>query len=296
MRGNGRAQGMVGVDFTRFRLPERVPEGCDIALRWVWGPYMSQNVTMSVRRGGGRCVVPPVESVGVLTWERTVTSGLEPESVSEQLRVEFLAAPGKQLPARETLTVQRETWVNHEGPSCPLPTDTRLDGGEIVARGPGWGPVRARPDGSNVYHLPLPAGSIREGTFVVNGTGGKDVGAFETSLRIPASIAPDRYPAGTRIPCCSWVGVPRFRWNGGDADSWVRVGVLSKTEILGPRGHTLWERDAPATARELAFVVLRFYGLPDADDAELTFTQEAMGNQVQFQAPGLTRNGLHGWM
>jgi hypothetical protein len=69
--------------------------------------------------------------------------------------------------------------------------------------------------------------------------------------------------------------------------------VLSKTEILGPRGHTLWELDAPATDRELGFVVLRFYGLPDADDAELTFTQEAMGNAGPFQAPGLSRNGLH---
>jgi len=296
----GRAPGLVGVDQVTFTLPEDTPEGCAIPIRMVSTHYMSQNATISVRRGGGQCVDPPAESVGLLTWEQTRSSGLEPESLSSELRVEFLSAGGMKLPTRDTIPQivgDGPKWVGLEGPSCPLPAETRLDGGAITAQGPDWGPVTARPDSSNVYHIPLPPGAIHEGTFVVKGAGGKEVGAFESSVTIPAPIQPAAYPSGTRIPCCYIYGDPRFTWTGGDDTSWVRVGVFSPIAppVKVDRGDWLHERDALASNREARFLVTTYYGLPQSANAELTFTQDAV-TPVKFEAPGLTLGGLHRWV
>jgi uncharacterized protein (TIGR03437 family) len=299
-RSAGRAPGLVGVDQMTFTVPVNAPEGCAVPIRMVSTHYQSQNATISIHRGGGRCVDPPVQSIGLLTWERTITSGLEPTSVTSELRVEFLAASGKKLPTRDVIPAildMAPRWVGLEGPSCPLPSDTRLDGGVITAQGPDWGPTTARPDASNVYHIPLPPDAIHQGTFVVKGSGGKDVGAFETSVSIPTPIQPSAYPAGTRIPCCGSFGWPHFTWTGGDDSSWVRVGMY--TPIAPPvkvaQGDWLHERDELASRGEAGFGVTTYSGLPQSANAELTITQDAV-TPVTFSAPGLTQGGLHRWV
>ncbi|MCC6389658.1 MAG: hypothetical protein IT167_03565 [Bryobacterales bacterium] len=299
-RSAGRAPGLVGVDQMTFTVPVNAPEGCAVPIRMVSTHYQSQNATISIHRGGGRCVDPSVESIGLLTWERTVTSGPEPDSVASELRVEFLAASGKKLPTRDVLPQildMAPRWVGLEGPSCPLPSDTRLDAGPITAQGPDWGPVTARPDASNVYHIPLPPDAIHQGTFVVKGSGGRDVGAFETSVSIPSPIQPSSYPAGTRVPCCGVYGWPHFTWTGGDDASWVRVGMY--TPIAPPvkvaQGDWLQERDALASKGQAGFGVTKYSGLPESANAELTITQDAV-TPVTFSAPGLTQGGLHRWV
>jgi uncharacterized protein (TIGR03437 family) len=295
----GRLPGTVATDFRTFRLPENVPEGCAIPLRLHSEHNMSQNVTFSVRRGGGPCVDPPVERIALLTWERSVTSGLEPESVTEELRLEFLEAPGKSLPVREIIpesfNLGMPVWAEMEGPSCPLPVDTRLDAGRITASGPGWGPVTAVPAESNGYRIALPGNAIRAGTFVVRGAGGRDVGPFETTLKIPTAIQPEPLPPGTRIPAYLRAGGRAwFRWTGGDETSWVRVGVLSRP-VRAERGDWLHEADRLASRGEVSFWGAEWFGLAPAPDAEVSFTQEAV-TPVKFDAPGLTRGGLHRWV
>lgn len=299
-RSAGRAPGLAGVDQMTFTVPVNAPAGCTVPIRMVSTHYRSQNATISIHRGGGRCVDPPVESIGLLTWERTITSGLEPTSVTSELRVEFLAASGKKLPTRDVIPAildMAPRWVELEGPSCPLPSDTRLDGGVITAQGPDWGPTTARPDASNVYHIPLPPDAIHQGTFVVKGSGGKDVGAFETRVSIPSPIQPSSYPAGTRVPCCGSFGWPHFTWTGGDDSSWVRVGMY--TPIAPPvkvaQGDWLHERDKLASNGEAGFGVTTYSGLPQSANAELSITQDAV-TPVTFSAPGLTQGGLHRWV
>jgi len=289
----GRAPGLVGIDFVRFRLPNNVAEGCAVPLRLGGTHYTSQNVTLAIRRGGGQCVDPPVESIAVVSWERTVTSGLEAESISDELRLDFLASSGKALPERDTIPegARFVKYVESEGPSCPLPQDRRLRAGRIVVGGPGWGALDVEPDEEGQYRVRLPANAVREGTFTVRGTGGEDVGPFETSLRVPPPIAPDAYPAGTRIPAYGAIGVPDFRWSGGKEESFLRVGVLSRPLQYG-RGDWLHYSDTNASQGRLRMPVDRFFGLPPASDAEIHFTQDAV-TPVTFQARGLTRGGLH---
>jgi len=299
----GRLVNAVATDFSQFRLSEQVPDGCAIPLRLVSDHTPSQNVTIAIRRGGGRCVDPPVQSIAVLTWEREVTSGVEPQSVREALRLEFLAAPGKELPVRDTVADPDTPVVDprtrqggehgfEDGPSCPLPTDTRLHAGQIIASGPGWGPISVEPGESNLYRIGLPPNAIRQGTFTVRGGGGNDVGPFETSIEMPAPIQPEDVPPGTRIPAYRAAGgYPRFRWSGGDAASWVRVGVHSNPVRPFPGPWALWN-DRIATLGAVQFFTLDFYGLAPTPEAEVIFTQDAM-NPVKFEAPGLTHGGLH---
>jgi hypothetical protein len=295
----GRAPLMVGLDFRTITLPENVPEGCAIPLRMVSTHNMSQNVTISVRRGGGQCVDPPVESIGLITWERTVTADADGDSETAELRIEFLAASGRKLPERDPWPFKSTLdgkLALAEGPSCPLPADQRLHGGTITAKGPDWGPIELQPDESNVYRLPLPAGAIHEGTFSVTSSRGSDVGPFETSVSVPPPIQPARYPRGYEFPCCGRA-FPIFRWTGGDDSSWVRISML--TPILPPvpvqTGNWLYERDALASAGIAAFLSPQFVGLPESPDAELTFTQDAM-NPEPFSAPGLSQGGHHRWV
>jgi uncharacterized protein (TIGR03437 family) len=297
---SGRQPGLVAVDFTRFLLPENTPEGCAVPVRWSTGHNMSQNVTMAVRRGGGPCVDPPVESIALITWERTVTSGLRTEMVNDDLRVEFFSGSGRSLPERDTIPQNwghRTTWAEMEGPSCPLPSDILLNAGEITVRGPDWGPIRIRPDESNTYRATLPRNAIHEGAFAVTGSGGTDVGPFETTLQIPPPIEPRAIPPGTRIPCCwSLVGLPGalanyFTWTGGGDDSWVRVSVLSRADDLG-RKDWLHESEVIASKGGMLLFAARYLGYPPSRDAEVTFTQDAV-TPVKFEAPGLTRGGLH---
>jgi len=293
----GRLPRTVGTDFTTFRLPDRVPEGCAVPLRLFAQHTTSQNVTISVKKGGGRCVEPPVESIALLTWERTTTSGVESEAVTSELRIEFLASPGKSLPVRQVLPedFNQATWVELEGPSCPLPADTKLDAGEMTATGPDWGPLTIKPDDANTYRIAIPPNAVREGTFTIRGSGGKDVGRFETTIRIPSPIEPAAYPPGTQIPAFLRAGgTPRFEWKGGDDASWVRVGVLSRPTDAN-RGDWLREGDARASKGHLWLTVLEFFGLIPAPEAELLFTQDAV-TPITFEAPGLTRGGLHRWI
>jgi uncharacterized protein (TIGR03437 family) len=289
----GRAPGLVGIDFVRFRLPHNVAEGCAVPLRLGGTHYTSQNVTMAIRRGGGQCVDPPVESIAVVSWERTVISGLEPESITEELRLDFLASSGKTLPVRDTIPegARYVKYVESEGPSCPLPQDRRLRAGRISVQGPGWGPQEIQPDEENQYRVRLPSNAIRAGTFVVRASGGEDVGPFETSLRIPPPIAPDAYPVGTRIPAYGFFGVPDFRWSGGGEDEFVRVAVLSRPLNYG-RGDWLHYSDTNASKQRLRMPVTTYFGLPPAIDAEIHFTQDAV-TPVTFLARGLSRGGLH---
>lgn len=290
---SGRAPGLVGIDFVRFRLPNNVAEGCAVPLRLGGTHYTSQNVTMAIRRGGGQCVDPPVESIAVVSWERTITSGLEPESITEELRLDFLASSGKTLPVRDTIPegARYVKYVESEGPSCPLPQDRRLRAGRITVQGSGWGPVEIQPDEENQYRFRLPSNAIRAGTFVVRGSGGEDVGPFETSLRIPPPIAPDAYPVGTRIPAYGFFGVPDFRWSGGGEEEFLRVAVLSRPLNYG-RGDWLHYSDTNASNQRLRMPVTTYFGLPPAIDAEIHFTQDAV-TPVTFQARGLSRGGLH---
>lgn len=292
----GPLPGAVATSYTTFRLPDRTPEGCAVPLRWIGGHFVSQNVTISVHRGGGQCVDPPLQSIALLTWERSVTSGLQPATVTEELRIEFVAAPGKDLPVRyivPSFLGGDVEYVNTEGPSCPLPADTRLDGGVITAQGPDWGPVTAEPDAFHVYRFTLPPHAIHAGTFLVSGAGGSHVGPFETSLDIPAPIQPGSYPPGTRIPCCLYYSggkYPSFSWTGGTDESWVRVGVLSR--VTNVTSDQLRFNDALAGTGKLFFTVLDYAGIVPTYDAEVTFTQDAV-SPVKFDAPGLSQGGLH---
>jgi hypothetical protein len=67
------------------------------------------------------------------------------------------------------------------------------------------------------------------------------------------------------------------------------VSVLSRADN---RDDWLHEYDEIASKGQMTLFVLQYDGYPPSRDAEVTFTQDAV-TPVKFEAPGLTRGGLH---
>ncbi len=299
---SGRAPGMVGVDQVNARLPEDLVEGCSVPLRLASSLSTSQPVTIGVRRGGGRCVDPPPESLGLIRWQRTVTSGIQPPPPSDTLSVEFSAGLVKDFPQPLQLGLDCpiNCWTGGStdrlGPSCPGVGDWPLSAGRLTAQGPGFGPLEFVPQGTReqlAYVLRLPEGTIKQGTFRVASAGGPAVGPFETSIDIPAPIRVlSSFPPGAKIPSQSFT----CRWEGGDPEGVVRVRLISREPSMGIEDFL--EGKARTSAGQVSMWPLSSDRLPIVtwSEVEVVVTYSSEGAQVKsFQADGLTKGGRHTW-
>lgn len=225
----GRAPGFAGLDQVNVRVPDSIREGCAVPLAIIADGGRSQPATISIHRGGGACVDPPIAGFGEITWERVVATGTTPSGQSETFTGAFPASPGKQPPP-SILLQEGGNYMNvsqYFGPSCPIPGYKNLDAGKITIQGPGFRPLEAAPafvGGQQVYRAVLPNGTIRPGSFSATAGGGADVGPFESSVRIGSAInVTSSYPPGTILPSRQPVVV---NWTGGDPDTWVTMRLV----------------------------------------------------------------------
>ncbi len=306
----GRAPGLVGVDQVNVVLPESVPEGCSIPLQILSTYSAGQLVPISIRRGGGPCVDPLPDSGTMVVWRKTVSSGVFPPPAEEALELDFSAVIGKRF--TEPLSVRlggclgrtnAQDTPNCRGvPKCCDLYENRLDAGGVTARPTGTAGLLYEPvflEGRPSYMAVLPGGTIREATFTVSGAGGADVGAFESTVHIPAPIElTSSFPPGRNISSSRPLTVT---WRGGAPDTLVRLRVISRLALRGQRPEALvaeclaWASAGsitlPTTGTQFPSI-----GLPSSAAAEIVVSVSAEGEQVQrFSARGLTLGGRHGW-
>jgi uncharacterized protein (TIGR03437 family) len=285
----GRAPGLVGVDQLNFQIPENVTEGCTVPVTVNY----SQPVPVSIRRGGGPCVDPPLASFGQLTWERTVATGTDTAGETETFTATLTAAPELQAP----LPVASNTGQRYAG-TCPLVGHRRLDGGTVTLQGPGLAPLPAVPavaNGLAVLRATLPRGTIRPGLFQVKAAGGAEVGSFETSVRIGSGInVTTPLPAGTRILRSP---PPIISWTGGDANTWVTIWVVQHQQSLDK---FFFERVRASTGRITIPVIQSgpYLYLPGVATGPADIVLEVTpdpSDEPPISAPGLSLGGKHTW-
>lgn len=290
----GRAPGLVGVDQVNIQVPEIVREGCGVPLTVAGPGGRSQPVPISIRRGGGACVDPPIAGYGQITWERTVASGITPSGETDVITAAFPASPGKQAPLPEQRCLSN--IIDFFGPSCPLPGYKNLDAGKVMAQGPDFGPVQAVPavvDGQTVYRAALSSGTIRPGSFSVTASGGSEVGPFQSSVRIGSGInITSSFPPGTILRPAPATGIRLVvvNWTGGDPDTWVTLKVVAHRGYADQYSTICQARAAEGTITGVAFGS----GPPGRVEIIIEVTPDP-AQIPALSAPGLSLGGQHLW-
>jgi uncharacterized protein (TIGR03437 family) len=303
----GLAPALVGVNQIDGRIPETAPEGCGVPLTLTTGFRRSQPVRVSIRRGGGPCQNAPDARFGSLTWKRIVTTGPDTtaQSVQEIFSAAFSRAPENlvrpaSLPAADG---SLRCTIFDPSPNGPRCGDAGLDGlsaGQLVLRGLQAGPVTIEPQlvfGQTTYAATLPSGSIRPGAVEVEAAGGTDVGAFRSSVNIPAPIQITTPLApGTTIP---YDRPFQVSWTGGSPDTVAQVKLISEDEPGTGSGCHIY---VPATEGQVTFGLVDS-GLP-GNPRRLSVQPRATARVIVtvtsrppavFSAPGLTREATHEW-
>ncbi len=302
---DGRAPGMIGVDQVNVAVPAGTREGCAVPFQVLAGLYgfISQPVTISVRKGGGTCVDPPMAGYGLITWEKAVsTTAAGVATETDTVTASLLVAPGMQAPSLLP-PAPVENSYRYFGASCPIPGYRSLGAGTVTVQGPGFGPVPAaasplqqgQVSGLTMYQAALPAGTIQPGSLSVTASGGADVGAFQSSVQMPPEIRFTTALAGIGFPCNQGVTI---RWTGGDPNAWVTVSQLfNPADAYSVQNYSQAVRvsdgaltvnmppNGPPTCKNQPSWPLKLVVQVIPDPSEV----------AAFSAPGLSLGGRHLW-
>jgi uncharacterized protein (TIGR03437 family) len=293
----GRAPTLIGVDQIVVQIPEDAPEGCEVPLRLNSSLSASQPVTVSVRKGGGRCENPPSASTGVLRWQKTFVSG--PESAARTEQETFSASL---IRAAENLLAPEQHLIKEgncgslptlpdisTGMHCTVSGVPLLDAGVLNLIGANGSriTVGATQRGSlDQYQTTLPSGSIQPGQVRVATGGGPTVGAFDTALTVPppiqitTSLTPGTIISSTR-PF-------RLTWTNGRDDAVVRIRLQNA------------QCAASTASGQITMNVVGpdnfIPGIIESENAELIVTVSPRNaDTAVFSALGLTQGGKHQW-
>lgn len=296
---SGLAPGLIGVNQMNFQIPDDAPEGCDIPLT-ISGHSSSQPVTLSIRKGGGACQNAALGQFASLHWQKTTTSGPDSTNpqVTESFTGTFLDAPNNLLAPPSASSRLQLLGIGPAPPpkSCPIPGIRSLNAGRLILTGVNGVQISSDPDTANTapYAAALPPGSIQSGQVRISAVGGPDVGAFQSSLPVPAPIEIiTPLPPGTAFSAQRPI---RVSWKGGTADSLVRLQV---DDVDGSGGETPFVVTVPASVGEAVVPTIGnpplLPGLVPSNTVAISVTMmPAAGQASSFSAPGLP-NGKLDW-
>lgn len=304
----GLAPGMVGVDQINLKLPDDAPEGCAIPL-WLLGASSgTQPVTLSIRKGRGKCQDPPVVRTADLTWIRTSTTGHGPSTatVEETFSAAFREGTASWLGPTPGPTIGKWRSFGSAGsrPRCGGYTGSNTNAGTLVVQAGMLSSQTLVPlksaTGELVYSQLLPLGSIRPGRLSVVGHGSSAVGPFNSWLDLPApiEITTNLTPGTTidsRLPF-------RLSWINARPGDLVNVRLLPGIPL--GQSDTIYsglEYYAPAEEGSVTLEPIELLpgrpALPLAPSDNFTvIVRYFPRTPVKFAAAGLTLDGEHQWV
>ncbi|HVW10790.1 MAG TPA: hypothetical protein VHC90_19525 [Bryobacteraceae bacterium] len=246
----GLAPALIGSGQVNVRIPETTREGCAVPVMLESFPYLSQTVTVSVHSGRGSCTDPVTASYGQIDLVNTIASGTANDGETETISAQFPSAPGlvqppvTAYPASEAFNFPADPQASAR--SCAIPGYSRLSAGPItIDAGPGRNiivPPAAQTDGV-IYQTNLPAGTIAPGQLSISSSGPV---TFQDSLVIGSPIVVQtNLSPGTVLSAAT---APTIQWTGGDANSVVRLSLVSNTPDLSLQSQTYY---APANAHSI---------------------------------------------
>ena len=305
----GLTPGLVGVAQVNLKIPESTREGCAVPLRLNIGYPLTQPVTISIRRGGGRCVDPSAASTGVITWEETIIGKSRTDtSYQDKITVSLQESPGRTVARPQSYYYRPNLY---SAPSCPLPGYRSLDAGTVTVQSSdpllqtGTFQLSAVPnpqspinplsplpiDGPMIYQFAFPSPNVAGRNLTVRGSGGADIGAFQTALNLPFPISIQAPMAGQSFPARQPL---TLKWGGGNAGETVSMSLVAHSAV----GIDLYATvQAPATDGTLTMNIESIGYLPLYNLAtELVVTHEPDPTKLPtFTAPGLTLGGQLKW-
>lgn len=304
----GLAPGMVGVDQINLRLPDDAPEGCAIPL-WLLGASSgTQPVTLSIRKGGGKCQDPSMVRTANLTWMRTYTTGPGPSAatVEETFSAAFREGAASWLGPTPDPTIGKWRSFGTAGsrPRCGGYAGSNTDAGTLIIQtgilsSQTLVPLKSA-TGEFLYSQVLPPGSIRPGRMSVVGQGSSAVGPFDSQLDLPAPIEiTTNLNPGTTIDSRRSF---RLSWINGRRGDLVNVRLLSGIPL--GQSDTIYsglEYYAPAEEGSVTLDPVELLpgqpALPLApSDNFAVIVRYFPRTPVKFAAVGLTLDGEHQWV
>ncbi len=295
----GRAPGLVGVDQVNVQISDSVRDGCNVPMATGALFLSTQQVLVSIRRGGGACVDPPQQSFGQIDLQRTVFMNSALPEINT-LTALFESSPGRLAPKpmplpSSTGRCSSYSITSPQVSACSIPGYSFLSPGTLTVDGPSLSPVQAKPssvDGKTVYIATLPAGAIRNGTFNVMASADGGTGPFQTSLAVGSGIQiTSQFPTGTDLRSDLPV---TLNWTGGDPDTIVTMRLVSHyfpvdfigTCAVSASNHTLtWSPGIPPR---------KDTPLAGLGDMDIIVGVEPAAPST-FSAPGLTLGGRQTW-
>lgn len=245
----GLAPSLVGVDQVNIRIPDDTRDGCAVPISIAKYPYLGQTVSVSINKNRGACSDPAAASYGQVNLVKSTSSGTSSDGTTETLFAQFPSAPALAQPPVTSYPTSGVLIAPDDfaaaGRSCTIAGYTRLAAGAITVAAPGK-MLTVQPatqtDGV-VYQASLPGGTIAPGDLSISSSGPI---TFQAALAIgsPVVVQTNLSPGtvlSTRNP-------PTIQWTGGDANSVVKVSLVTHTP--GTNSHSI-SYFAPANAHSI---------------------------------------------
>lgn len=229
------SSGYPGVNQINVTIPGSVPPGCAVAVVAVSGSVVSNTVTLPVKAGGGTCSDPALGIDGnqILTlggktsYNTGIVDILQQVSGGQTTNIagaSFLSSQGAQQASGYGLVSIGNCIVNQNLTGAgSIYTTTALDPGTITVTGPaGSATLTTIPQTPGLYFAQLSSSFIPAGggTFTYSGSGGKDVGAFTTSI---AYTSPLNWTNEGSITAVNRAQGQQVTWSGGATNSYVII-------------------------------------------------------------------------
>jgi uncharacterized protein (TIGR03437 family) len=304
----GRSGCCVGEDQIVFTVPDNVPTGCAVPLVAQIGNAISNSTVMPVARGSRNCrpavaevdflslpsPVVAIADVGLIKRPNDNGVGYRDIAFFESYKVTAKAALAPFVASfleYETETPPGTCIVQNS--SNPSDDSVLVDG--FAALDAGSSVTVQGPNGS----VNIPAGDevtisaagtfLVPGAFTLSGSGGRDVGAFNTTLTVPAlpMLVSPASASGLTVIRSEGMTVT---WTGGDPNRNIRLSLSSSTDGTGRLSATA-ECTVPVSQGTFTIPPSVLLALPASNLSR--FSLESADVRGPLTATGLTLGFFH---
>jgi uncharacterized protein (TIGR03437 family) len=301
----GRSQ-FPGVDQVNVTIPTTVATGCDVSVVAVSGNVVSNSITLPINAGGGACSDPNLGIGGTtassLSGKTTVNYGFAailestepgiassaPTTTSSATAIfesvsgaQFAASASSGYASIGSCIVTASTTSSSNG---TIPTITGLDAGAVSVTGPaGTQTLSTIPGYLGIYEATLPSGFIPPagGSYTFNGTGGQNVGAFNTSINFTNPLT---WTNSASLGTVTRSQGATVTWSGGASGTYVEISGGSTATVGGQTVTVTFICNAPASAETFTVPPAVLLALPAGSGS---LSVENSTNPQTFTASGL---------
>ncbi len=226
-----------GVNQINLTIPSSVANGCGVSVVAVSGNVVSNTVTLPIMAGGGVCSDPATGVSGTtingLTGKANYNSGsvIILQTTAEGKTNSIADASFQNVQTTGSATVGSITSVG----SCIVTTSAAgstggsdvisgLDAGTITVTGPaGTQTLSTFPQIAGMYLAQLPSGFMPAsgGSYTFNGSGGSQVGSFNTTVSYTSPLV---WTNSSSISSVTRASGQTITWTGGASGSYVFIG------------------------------------------------------------------------